>query len=81
MLLWLVFGAGLLVQILAPPVAIENNAFAIRSSVVPHGAELRVAEIVGMQRRMQGLSAVLTVTGALGLALHYRRRVWPKRAC
>jgi hypothetical protein len=74
-LFWVIFASGLLVQVLAPRLKIENNAFAVPSSLVSQGAEIRIAEIIGKQRRMQWLSVALTVTGALGLAFYYRRRL------
>jgi hypothetical protein len=72
-LLWSVFGAGLLVQGFAPQLRMINHAFVIPSSLISNGKDIRPAEIVERERRMQLLSAILTAGGALGLALRYRR--------
>jgi len=72
-LFWVIFGSGLLVQALGPRLTIENNAFVIPPSLVAQGADIPVADIVGKQRRMQWLSLILTVTGALGLSVYYYR--------
>jgi hypothetical protein len=70
-LLWMLFGAGLLVQALAPRLEIADNKFVVPPALVSEGNDIAIAEIVRKQRRMQWLSAVLTVSGALGLALYY----------
>ena len=69
---WAMFGAGVLVQFFAPRLKIERNAFVIPSSMVSAGKRFDPAEIVGRERRMQVISAVLTLGGALGLAVQYR---------
>jgi hypothetical protein len=74
-LLWLIFGAGLLIQAFAPRLKITDNAFVIPPALLSEGNEVQIAEIIRKQRRMQGLSAVLTVSGALGLAFYYYRHV------
>ena len=72
-LLWAIFGAGLLVQAFAPRLKITNNAFVMPPSLTTQGKEINPAEIVAKERRMQLLSALLTAGGALGLAYYYRR--------
>jgi NhaP-type Na+/H+ or K+/H+ antiporter len=72
-LLWMLFGAGLLVQVLAPQLEVADNAFVIPPALIAEGNEVRIAEIVERQRQMAWFSAVLTVSGALGLALYYYR--------
>jgi len=69
MLSWLVFAAGLVVQLQAPRLAIENRAFVI--PLPADGAGIRPDEIVASERWMQAISAVLTASGALGLAYCY----------
>jgi hypothetical protein len=69
LLSWLAFAAGLLVQGLAPRLTIENRAFVI--SLPADGAGIRPAEIIASERRMQLISAILTLSGALGLAYGY----------
>src|SRR5688572_5238535 len=51
-LLWVVFGTGLLVQALAPRLTITNNAFVL-PSLSSEEQEVRVDEIVKRARRMQ----------------------------
>jgi hypothetical protein len=71
--LWAIFAAGLLVQALAPRLEVENAAFVIPPSVTSGQEEVQIAELVETERRLQALSAVLTVSGALGLAFFYYR--------
>lgn len=72
-LFWTLFGTGLLVQAFAPRLKVRNNAFVIPPSLTSEGKDIRPAEIVTRERRMQALSAMLTVGGALGLGFHFRR--------
>ena len=72
LLCWVVFAAGLLIQLLAPHLKISNRAFVIPPTLTAAANEIRPAEIVARQRRMQLISAFLTVSGALGLAVLYR---------
>jgi hypothetical protein len=69
---WLVFAAGLLVQLLSPHLKISNRAFVIPPKMAAGSNAIRLDEIVARQRRMQLLSILLTVSGALGLAFVYR---------
>jgi len=71
-LFWTMFGAGLLVQGFAPHLKIERNAFVIPPSLIAEGQEIHPAEIVARERRMQWISGILTVGGAIGLAFYYR---------
>jgi NhaP-type Na+/H+ or K+/H+ antiporter len=73
LLLWVIFAAGLLVQASAPRLKVENNAFVLPPSVMSEGKEINPTKISTRQRRMQLLSCLLTVGGALGLGFHYRR--------
>ena len=72
LLCWLVFAAGLLVQLLSPHLKVSNGAFVIAPKMAAGQNAIRPDEIVGRQRRMQLLSVLLTVSGALGLAFLYR---------
>ena len=69
---WLVFGVGLLVQLLSPHLKVSNGAFVISPKMAAGRNAIRLDEIVARQRRMQLLSVLLTVSGALGLAFLYR---------
>ena len=68
----LVFAAGLLVQLLSPHLKISNGAFVIPPKMAAGRNAIRLDEIVARQRRLQLLSVLLTVSGALGLAFLYR---------
>ena len=69
---WLVFAVGLLVHLLSPHLKISNGAFVIPPEMTAGRNAIRLDEIVARQRRMQLLSILLTVSGALGLAFLYR---------
>ena len=69
---WLVFAVGLLVQLLSPHLKVSNGAFVIPPKMAAGRNAIRLDEIVARQRRMQLLSILLTVSGALGLAFLYR---------
>lgn len=74
--LWAIFGAGLIVQLWAPRLQIKNGAFVIPPSLMSRAAgAISPADIVARERLMQALSAILTLSGALGLAIHYRRAI------
>jgi hypothetical protein len=79
-LLWAMFGAGLLVQGFAPRLKIKNNAFVIPPSLMSEGKDIRPAEIIALARRMQLLSSVLTFGGAFGLALSYGKVLFGTRS-
>lgn len=71
--LWAMFVAGLLIQLAAPRLKIENNAFAMPPIVNAQGAAIRPDVLVRRERWMQGASGILTVGGALALGICYRR--------
>ena len=71
-LIWVIFGAGLLVQALGPRLKIRNNTFVIPPSLLSEGKDVRPAEIIAYERSKQLVSGMLTVGGALALALYYR---------
>src|SRR6266571_4422402 len=72
LLCWLVFAAGLLIQLLSPHLKISNGAFVIPPKMAAGRNAIRLDEIVARQRRMQFVSLLLTISGALGLAFLYR---------
>ncbi len=71
--LWAIFAAGLLVEIAAPRLKIENNAFVMPPINNAQAAILRPDALVRHERWMQGASGILTVGGALALGVYYRR--------
>src|ERR1051326_2362889 len=72
LILWAVFGMGLMVQAFAPRLKIENGAFVIPGALTSSSPPIVPAEIVKRERALKTLSAVLTLAGALGLAYYYR---------
>jgi hypothetical protein len=74
--LWAVFGAGLLIQVLSPRPKIENNSFVVPQSAVSGTENLRPADFVARAKWTQTISALLTLTGAVGLAFYYRRAIF-----
>jgi hypothetical protein len=79
-LLWAMFGAGLLVQAFAPHLTIKNKAFVLPPSLISEGKDIHPADIVAHARAMQLFSGVLTLGGALGLALCYRKVLFETRS-
>ena len=71
-LLWLIFGAGLLVHAYGPHVKITNDTFVIPPSLVSGGEHIDPAVIIAYERSKHLVSGILTVGGALGIALYYR---------
>jgi hypothetical protein len=71
--LWAIFAAGLLVQMGAPRLKIENNAFVMPPLTGAQEAVLHPDLLVRRERWMQMASGVLTVGGALALGVWYRR--------
>lgn len=69
-LMWTVFGAGLLTQGFSPGLRIEHNKF-VAPLTISQGQEIHPDEIVARERMVQTLSATLTLAGALGLAFCY----------
>jgi hypothetical protein len=72
LLSWLAFAAGLLIQVVSPRLEISNRAFVIPEALTAEGNSIRPDEMVARERLRQLVSAVLTATGALGLAYCYR---------
>jgi hypothetical protein len=77
-LLWVAFAAGLLVQTVFPHLKIQNNKFVIPSAVLSGGNEVHPDEMVVRERRLQALSGMLTLGGAIGLGFYYRQALFPK---
>lgn len=71
--LWTIFALGLLVEMAAPRLKIENNVFVMPPINNAGAAILRPDALVRRERWMQAASGILTVGGALGLGAYYRR--------
>lgn len=76
---WALFAMGLLLQVFAPHLKIKDNGFVLPPSLIS-GTEIQPAEIIARERRMQFLSGVLTLVGAVGLALSYREVLFGGRS-
>lgn len=78
--LWVIFAAGLLVEMAAPRLKIENNAFVMPPISDARTAVLRPDVLVRRERWMQAASGILTIGGALALGVYYRRTLaWALR--
>lgn len=71
--LWAIFAVGLLVEMAAPRLNIENNAFVMPRINNAQAATLQPDALVRRERWMQTLAGVLTLGGAAGLGVYYRR--------
>jgi len=71
--LWAIFAAGLLIEIAAPRLKIENNAFVMPPISDAGGQVLRPDVLVRRERWLRGVSGTLTLGGALALGICYRR--------
>jgi hypothetical protein len=71
--LWAIFAAGLLVEMAAPRLKIENNAFVMPPIGNSQGATLRPDVLVRRERWMRAASGILTIGGALALGVYYRK--------
>src|SRR5581483_1452849 len=70
---WVIFGLGIVVQAMAPRLKVKNNVFVIPPSLLASGKPIDPAALVAHERRMQLLSVLLTLGGAVGLGICYRR--------
>ncbi|HTC47576.1 MAG TPA: hypothetical protein VK722_09665 [Candidatus Aquilonibacter sp.] len=71
--LWAIFAVGLLVEMWAPRLKIENNAFVMPPINNAQAAALRPDVLVRRERWMQAFSGILTLGGAMALGVYYRR--------
>ena len=71
--LWGIFAAGLLVEMAAPRLKIENNAFVMPPINNAQAATLRPMVIVRQERWMQAAAGLLSLGGAVALGVYYRR--------
>ncbi|HVI10911.1 MAG TPA: hypothetical protein VND65_21685 [Candidatus Binatia bacterium] len=73
--LWLIFTTGLLIQLAAPRLKIENRVFVMPPISDARGPVLRPDVLVRRERWMQFFSGVFTVGGAFALGVCYRRKL------
>src|SRR5262249_26118953 len=69
---WVMFAAGVLLQLLGPHLKIANRAFVIPQKLTTEGNNIRLVEIIARQRQTQVISALLVLSGAIGLSVLYR---------
>ena len=72
-LIWAVFLSGLLLQWFSPHLRIEHDAFVMPQDAAARGVPIDPQALVRRERMIQLSSAFLSVTGAVCLALYYRR--------
>jgi hypothetical protein len=75
-LLWVAFGAGLLVQGLSPHLQIHNGAFQMPEPLLRRLHHQSPFDLATRERWMQAISALLTLGSAIGLLLYYRPVLW-----
>jgi hypothetical protein len=73
--LWAIFVTGLLVEMAAPRLKIENNAFVMLPISDARATTLRPDALVRRDRWMQAISGILTLGGALALGVYYRQHL------
>lgn len=73
MFLWIAFGLGILLQAFSSHLEISNNAFVMSPAWVKTHADLDPIGVVNRERKLQALSGLLVLGGAIGLAVFYRR--------
>jgi len=71
--LWAIFAAGLLVEMAAPRLKIENNAFVMPPINNAQAMPLRPDVLVRRERWMQAASGLLTLGSTVALGVYYRR--------
>ena len=71
--IWAVFAAGLLLQLFSPHLQIAHNAFVMPADAVSRGLPVDPRALVQRERMVQVCSALLALSGAIGLAVYYRR--------
>lgn len=79
-ILWAVLALGVLFQAFGPHLKIKNNKFVLPPSLGSSTHEIRPAELVTRERGLQIVSGVLTLGGALGLAVCYREALFGRRS-
>src|SRR5262245_51111375 len=71
LLCWMLFAAGLIVQFLAPRLEISDGRYVLPPELANGTAQVDPQAIIQKERRMHWISAILTASGAIGLAFLY----------
>jgi hypothetical protein len=79
-LFWIVFASGVAVQAYAPRLKIEHHAFVVPPAMVSGGKPVDLEELVAREKRMQLISGLLTLGGAVGLGYYYRDNLFRRRS-
>ena len=79
-LFWMIFASGVAVEAFAPRLKIEHHAFVVPPSVVSGGKAVDLEELVAREKRMQLISGLLTLGGAVGLGYYYRDNLFRRRS-
>lgn len=74
--IWAIFLLGLSLQLLSPHLRIEHDSFVMPADGISRGVPIDPRALVKQQKTMQLCSALLSLAGALGLALYYRRALF-----
>ena len=69
---WLLFAAGLALQLFGPRLEVSKGVFVIPPALTAQNEELNPEKLIQRERRVQWTSAFLTLGGAIGLAFFYR---------
>jgi hypothetical protein len=77
-LMWTIFAVGILVQVFSPGLRIEHSKLVAPASI-SQATEIHPSEIIARERHVQMLSAILTMGGALGLAVCYGPAFFQRR--
>ena len=70
-LCWIIFAAGLLVQLQSPGLGVSEGKFVIPDRYTQEGSEFNPKKLVDQERRTQLISGILTPLGAIGLGFYY----------
>jgi hypothetical protein len=73
LVIWAVFFSGLLLQLFSPHLRISHDSFVIPQDAVSQGSVIDPRALIAKERTIQLCSALLTLAGAIGLAVYYRR--------
>jgi hypothetical protein len=71
-LCWALLVTGVLLQA-GPHLKVKGNQYVVPPSLISGRTQIRPAELIARERRMQLLSAVLTLGGAVGLSMCYSK--------
>lgn len=74
--IWTVFLVGLLLQLFSPHLRVAHDSFVIPADVMSRGLPVDPRALVKREKMIQLSSALLALSGAIGLAVYYRRTLF-----